>query len=233
MPQYQPQVASRPTGTDLSLRRTLYRLADHPLAGRLGYAMRAMRRGATAAGSRSATRAAGPSKFRTAVRQALTALVGVVWLLAAPALAAEPEPKCGVDMPHTTGTLSFDPSTMEETGAFLIEGGLYQEGEVGTCMAVHIECHKNLHQCEMVEVLILKLGPYPEIGPINLTGPMRIGQWTKDGLTAAGDQPTHLNVDFVHRKVQLVATDRCHPGKPAVIEEVRTFPMSAFERKSP
>jgi hypothetical protein len=57
----------------------------------------------------------------------------------------------------------------------------------------------------------------------------------KDGLTASGDthlcQRTQLNVDFVHRKVQLVAMDRCHPGEPAVIEEVRTFPM--FERKSP
>jgi len=87
----------------------------------------------------------------------------------------------------------------------------------------------------MVEVQILKLGPYPEIGPINLTDPMRIVAWTKDGLTAAGDthlcQRTQLNVDFVHRKVQLVATDRCHPGKPAVIEEVRTFPM--FEWKNP
>jgi hypothetical protein len=36
--------------------------------------------------------------------------------MAAPVLAAEPEPKCGVDMPHTTGSLSFDPTTMEKTG---------------------------------------------------------------------------------------------------------------------
>jgi len=158
-------------------------------------------------------------------------------LLAAPVLAAEPEPKCGVDMPHTTGSLSFDPTTIEKTGAFLIEGGLYREGEVGTCVAVHIECLKKMNQCDMVEVMILKLGPYPEIGPINLTDPMRIAAWTKDGLTAAGDthlcQRTQLNVDFVHRKVQLVATDRCHPGEPAVIEEVRTFPMSAFEPLNP
>ena len=56
-------------------------------------------------------------------------------LMAAPVLAAEPEPKCGVDMPHTTGSLSFDPTTMEKTGAFVIEGGLYREGEVGTCVA--------------------------------------------------------------------------------------------------
>ena len=66
---------------------------------------------------------------------------------------------------------------------------------------------------------------------------MRIAAWTKDGLTAAGDthlcQRTQLNVDFVYRKVQLVVTDRCHPGNPAVIVEVRTFPMSAFERKRP
>jgi hypothetical protein len=58
---------------------------------------------------------------------------------------------------------------------------------------------------------------------------------TKDGLTATGDthlcQCTQLNVDFVHRKVQLVTTDRCHPGNSAVMEEVRTF--SVFERKSP
>jgi hypothetical protein len=158
-------------------------------------------------------------------------------LLAAPVLAAEPEPKCGVDMPHTTGSASFDPTTFEKSGAFLIEGGLYREGEVGTCVAIHIECLKNTNQCEMVEVQMLKLGPYPEIGPITLTNPMRIGEWTKDGFTASGDthlcQRTQLNVDFVHRKVQLVATDRCHPGEPAVIEEVRTFPMSAFERKSP
>jgi hypothetical protein len=164
-------------------------------------------------------------------------LVGVAWLLAVPASAAEPEPKCGVDMPHTTGSLSFDPTTFEKTGAFLIEGGLYREGEVGTCVAVHIECHKKMNQCDMIEVMILKLGPYPEIGPITLTDPMRIGEWTKNGLTAAGDthlcQRTQLNVDFVHRKVQLVATDRCHPGEPAVIEEVRTFPMFEFERKSP
>jgi hypothetical protein len=111
-------------------------------------------------------------------------------LMAAPVLAAEPEPKCGVDMPHTTGSLSFDPTTIEKTGAFLIEGGLYREGEVGTCVAVHIECLKKMNQCDMVEVLILKLGPYPEIGPINLADPMRIAAWTKDGLTAAGD--THL-----------------------------------------
>jgi hypothetical protein len=158
-------------------------------------------------------------------------------LLAAPALATEPEPMCGVDMPHTTGSASFDPATVEKSGAFLIEGGLYREGQIGTCAAVHIECLKNTNQCEMVEVDILKLGPYPEIGPITLTNPMRIGEWTKDGLTAAGDtnlcQRTQLNVDFVHRKVQLVATDLCHPGEPAVIEEVRTFPMSGFERKSP
>jgi hypothetical protein len=99
------------------------------------------------------------------------------------------------------------------------------------------ECLKKMNQCDMIEVRILKLGPYPEIGPINLTDPMRIVAWTKDGLTAAGDthlcQRTQLNVDFVHRKIQLVATDRCHPGNPAVIEEVRTFPTSAFERKSP
>jgi hypothetical protein len=158
-------------------------------------------------------------------------------LLAAPVLAAEPEPKCGVDMPHTTGSTSFDPTTFEKSGAFLIEGGLYREGEVGTCVAIHIECLKNTNQCDMVEVQILKLGSFPEIGPITLTNPMRIGEWTKDGLTASGDthlcQRTQLNVDFVHRKVQLVAMDRCHPGEPAVIEEVRTFPMSAFERKSP
>ena len=55
-------------------------------------------------------------------------------LMAAPVLAAEPEPKCGVDMPHTTGSLSFDPMTIEKTGAFLIEGGLYREGEVGTVL---------------------------------------------------------------------------------------------------
>jgi len=155
-------------------------------------------------------------------------------LMAAPVWAAELEPKCGVDMPHTTGSLSFDPTTMEKTGAFLIEGGLYREGEVGTCVAVHIECLKNMNQCDMVEVMILKLGPYPEIGPINLTDPMRIAAWTKDGLTASGNthlcQHTPLNVDFVQRKVQLVATDRCHPGNPAVIEELRTFRMSAFER---
>ena len=82
----------------------------------------------------------------------------------------------------------------------------------------------------------IEAGPYSEIGPINLTNPMRIAAWTKDGLTAAGDthlcQHTQLNVDFVHRKVQLVATDLCHPGNPAVIEEVRTFPMSAFERNT-
>ena len=138
-------------------------------------------------------------------------------------------------MPHTTGSLSFDPATFEISGAFLIEGGLYREGELGTCMAVHIECHKKINQCEMVEVPILKLGPYPEIGPINLTDPMRIVEWTKDGLTATGDthfcQRTQLNVDFIHRKVQLVATPRCPPGGPAVIEEVRTFPM--FEWKNP
>ena len=178
-----------------------------------------------------------PSKSRASLRGALTALVGVVWLLAAPASAAEPEPKCGVDMPHTTGSLSFDSKTMEISGAFVIEGGLYREGEVGTCVAVHIECLKKMNQCDMVEVQILKLGPYPEIGPINLTDPMRIAAWTKDGLTAAGDthrcQRTQLNVDFVHRQVQLVATDRCHPGNPAVIWEVRTFPISVFERKSP
>jgi hypothetical protein len=165
-----------------------------------------------------------------------TALVGVVWLLAVAASAAEPEPKCGVDMPHTTGSLSFDSTTIERNGAFLIEGGLYRKGEVGTCSAVHIECLKKMNQCDMVEVRILKLGPYPEIGPINLTDPMRIVAWTKDGLTASGDthlcQHTQLNVDFAHRKVQLVATDRCHSGEPAVIEEVRTFPMSTFERKS-
>ena len=113
----------------------------------------------------------------------------------------------------------------------------HQEGEVGTCVAVHIECLKKMNQCDMVEVTILKVGVYPEIGPITLNNPMRIAAWTKDGLTAAGDthlcQRTQLNVDFVHRKVQLVATDRCHPGKPAVIEEVRTFPMSSFERKGP
>jgi hypothetical protein len=169
--------------------------------------------------------------------RALTVLVGVVWLLAVATSAAEPEPKCGVAMPHTTGSLSFDSMTIERNGAFLIEGGLYREGEVGTCLAVHIECLKKMNQCDMVEVRILKLGPYPEIGPINLTDPMRVVAWTKDGLAAAGDthlcQRTRLNVDFVHRKVQLVATDRCHPGAPAVIEEVRTFPMSSFERKSP
>ena len=171
-----------------------------------------------------------------AAKRVLSAFA-IILMAAAPVLAAEPEPKCGVDMPRTTGSLSFDPTTMVKTGAFLIEGGLYREGEVGTCVAVHIECLKNMNQCDMVEVMILKLGPYPEIGPINLTDPMRIAAWTKDGLTAAGDthlcQHTQLNVDFVHRKVQLVVMDRCHPGNPAVIEEVRTFPMSAFERKSP
>jgi hypothetical protein len=135
-------------------------------------------------------------------------------LLASPTLAAEPEPKCGVDMPHTTGNLSFDPTTIEESGVFLIEGGLYQEGEVGTCVAVHIECLKKMNQCDMVEVSILKV-VYPEIGPITLKNPMRIAAWTKDGLTAAGDthpcQRIQLNVDFVHRKVQLVATPRCSP----------------------
>jgi hypothetical protein len=157
--------------------------------------------------------------------------------MVAPVSAAELEPKCGVDMPHTTGSLSFDTKTMEISGAFVIEGGLYREGDVGTCVAVHIECIKKKNQCDMVEVPILKLGSYPEIGSINLTDSMSIAAWTKDGLTAAGDthlcQRTQLNVDFVYRKVQLVAMDRCHPGKPAVIEEVRTFPMSAFERKSP
>jgi hypothetical protein len=61
-----------------------------------------------------------------------------ITLMAAPVLAAEPE--CGVDMPHTTGVLSFDPTSTERTGAFLIEGGLYREGQLGTCVAVHIEC---------------------------------------------------------------------------------------------
>jgi hypothetical protein len=165
----------------------------------------------------------------------LTALVSVVWLLAAPASAAAQEPKCGVDMPHTTTRLSFDATTIEKSGIFSIDGGLYREGEAGTCVAVHIDCFKKTNQCDMVEVQILKLGPYPEIGPITPTDPMRIVEWTKDGLTAAGDthlcQRTQLNVDFVHRKVQLVATPRCPPGGPAVIDEVRTFPM--FEWKSP
>jgi hypothetical protein len=170
------------------------------------------------------------------LRPRLIALVSVVWLLLAPAWAAEPEPepKCGVDMPHTTGSLSFDPTTIEESGVFLIEGGLYREGEVGTCLAVHVECLKKMNQCDMVEVAILKVGPYPEIGPITLADPMRVVAWTKDGLSAAGTyvcQRTELNVDFVHRKVQLVTTPRCPPGRPAVIEEVRTFPT--FERNRP
>jgi hypothetical protein len=127
---------------------------------------------------------------RFLVTRILSAFFFPIILMVAPVLAAGPEPKCGVDMPHTTASLSFDPTKMEKTGAFLIEGGLYREGEVGTCVAVHIECLKKMNQCDMVEVMILKLGPYPEIGPINLTDPMRIAAWTKDGLTAAGD--THL-----------------------------------------
>ena len=119
--------------------------------------------------------------------------------------------------------------------------GKYSRGRIeqlhryGFRFQFRIVAHKKMNQCEMVEVQILILGPYPEIGPINLTDPMRIVEWTKDGLTATGDthlcQRTQLNVDFVHRKVQLVATPRCPPGGPAVIEEVRTFPM--FEWKNP
>ena len=35
----------------------------------------------------------------------------------------------------------------------------------------------------MVEVQTLKVGPYLEIGSITPTDPMRIVEWTKDGLT--------------------------------------------------
>ena len=77
--------------------------------------------------------------------------------------------------------------------------------------------------------------PYPEIGPIALTDPMHIDKWTKDGLIAAGKtgpcQSTQLIVDFAHRKVQLVATPLCPPGRGPVVDELRTFPM--FERKGP
>jgi hypothetical protein len=42
-----------------------------------------------------------------------------------------------------------------------------------------------MNQCDMVSVQTLKLGPYPEIGPITLADPMRVVAWTKDGLSAA------------------------------------------------
>ena len=39
----------------------------------------------------------------------------------------------------------------EQSGAFLIEGGLYREGK-DMCRAVHIECAKKPNQCDMIEV---------------------------------------------------------------------------------
>ena len=98
----------------------------------------------------------------------------IACLSALPAFAAETEPPCGVDMPHTTADSSFDPATIEKSGIFLIEGGLYRQATIATCIAVHIDCSKETSLCQMVEVRILKLGPYPEIGPITLTDPMRI-----------------------------------------------------------
>jgi hypothetical protein len=164
----------------------------------------------------------------------ITAAFLACLLISSAALSAEPEPECGVDMPHTTMGLSFDPATIEKFGSFDIDGGLYRQGLIARCIAVHIDCSKEANQCRMVEVGILKLGPYPEIGPITLTDPMRIVEWTKDGLVAAGQthacQSTQLSVDFTHRKVQLVSTPLCPPGGAPVIEELRTFRMSEPKR---
>jgi hypothetical protein len=150
--------------------------------------------------------------------------------LAAPSsmLAADPQPECGVDMPHTTTSSSFDPAAIERDGIFQIDGGLFRNGLVARCIAVHIECLKETKQCQMVEVRLLRIKPYPEIGPITITDPMNIVEWTQTGLMAAGKthicQWTQLSVDFVARRVQLVATPRCGATTP-VVEELKTFPM--------
>src|ERR1700730_41686 len=124
------------------------------------------------------------------------------------ALAAESQPECGVDMPHTTTSSSFDPAVIERDGIFLIEGGLFRNGLVARCIAVHIECLKETKQCQMVEVRLLRVKPYPEIGPITVTDPMNVIEWTRTGLMATGKthlcQWTQLSVDFVARRVQLV-----------------------------
>jgi len=84
------------------------------------------------------------------------------------------QPECGVDMPHTTTSSTFDPAAIERDGIFQIEGGLFLSGLVGQYIAVHIECVKEAKKCEMVEVRLLRIKPYPEIGPITLTDPMNI-----------------------------------------------------------
>jgi hypothetical protein len=115
------------------------------------------------------------------------------------------------------------------SGVFLIEGGLYRQGEE-TCVAVHIECIRKTNQCEMIEVSILKLPilPYPEIGPIKLYDPIRIVEWTRESLIAEGNttscQSTQLTVDFGQHKAHLIETPRCPPGASApIVKEVRTF----------
>jgi hypothetical protein len=150
--------------------------------------------------------------------------LAIVCLLAIPALAAGPEQECGVGMPHTTGELSFDP----ESKVFVIDGGLVRNG-TALCIAVSIQCSRETNICEMIEVPLLKIMSHFEIGPITLTDPMHIVEWTKHGLIAAGQthlcQRTQLSVDFDERKVQFVKTPLCPPGKPARVEELQTFPM--------
>jgi hypothetical protein len=165
--------------------------------------------------------------------QALLHALAILCLLAIPALADGPEPECGVGMPHTTGTLSFDPATIEVSKVFLIEGGLVHNG-TALCIAVSIQCFRETNICEMIEVPLLRIMSHSEIGPITLSDPMHIVEWTKHGLIAAGQthlcQRTQLSVDFDERKVQLVKTPLCPPGKPARVEELQAFPMSEQPR---
>jgi hypothetical protein len=88
-------------------------------------------------------------------------------------------------MPRTTTSSGFNPTDIEN-GAFQVDGGLIAHNGSPLCVAVHIECVKETKQCQMVEVHLMRIKPFPEIGPIFINNPMQITAWSKNGLTATG-----------------------------------------------
>jgi hypothetical protein len=155
--------------------------------------------------------------------------VVIACLFASPGWAAEPKPDCGtgIPRPRPTAPSSFE---VEQAGVFFIEGGLFRSG-VARCIVVSIECLVGTNECTMFEARLLSGG---QKGPITLTDPMGIVEWTMSGLKAVGKthlcQSTQLTVDFARRKVQLVATPveapRCPPVGPPKIDELRYSPKA-------